>query len=201
MMSKNPKKTKEQKQADTEKTSEAVNDTAQLQKQIDEITTERDELFEKLQRISADYANYQKRIPKQIADSVSYQKEAIIKSLLPSLDNFEHALVGAANAETIDSVKEGVQIVFEHLLSTLKAHGVERIEALGKEFDPAFHEAIMQRAEDDKPDNIILEEFQRGYTLNGRVIRPSKVIVNKPVIERYRPGEETTDIEKDADGE
>ena len=189
-----PKSTKQTKE---EKPAKAL----ELQKQVEEIAKEKDDLFEKLQRISADYANYQKRIPKQISDSVAYHKEAIIKSLLPSLDNFEHALAGAENAETIDKVVEGVQLVFEHLLDAIKTHGVAPIESVGKEFDPVFHEAIMQRAEDDKPDNIVLEEFQRGYTLNDRVIRPSKVIVNKLQTEQEQYDEETPEAINDNDGE
>ncbi|MCK5173926.1 MAG: nucleotide exchange factor GrpE, partial [Planctomycetes bacterium] len=76
-------------------------------------------------------------------------------------------------------VIKGVKLVFEHMLDAIKTQGVERIEAQGKEFDPAIHEAIQMRCEKDKPDNIVLEDFQAGYTLNGQVIRPSKVIVNK----------------------
>jgi len=181
-MTKKAKKTKEEKE------------TIALAEQIDQLTKEKEELFEKLQRLSADYANFQKRAPKQIADSVAYQKEAIIKSFLPCMDNLEHALAGAADAETVESVTKGIQIVFEHMQEALKSHGLERIDSLGAEFDPAIHEAMMRRVEEDKADNIVLEEFQPGYKLAGRVIRPSKVIVNKlPVVDE--PDEPETDEE------
>ena len=150
-----------------------------LQQQIEALSNQKDELFEKLQRVSADYANYQKRAPKQIADSVAYEKKAIIKSLLPSLDNFAHALAIAQNAEAADGVVKGVQMVFDHMLDALKACGLEQIEAVGCQFDPTPHEAVQLRAEPDKPDNVVLEEFQTGYKLNGQVVRPSKVIVNR----------------------
>jgi len=140
-----------------------------LQQQIEALSKEKDELFEKLQRVGADYANYQKRAPKQIADSVAYEKKAIIRSLLPSLDNFAHALASADNAEVVDGVVKGVRMVFEHI----------QIDAVGQEFDPIVHEAIQLRAEADKPDNVVLEEFQTGYKLNGQVVRPSKVTVNR----------------------
>jgi molecular chaperone GrpE len=153
--------------------------SADLQTLVDELTKEKAELFEQLQRVSADYANFQKRAPKQLADSVAYEKKAIIKSLLPSLDNFELALNAAKTAESLDSVVEGIQLVFDHMLDALKTHGVEPINAAGKEFDPAMHEALMQQAEPDQPENIVLQEFQRGYKVNDQVIRPSKVIVNK----------------------
>jgi len=151
----------------------------QLQQQIETLSREKQELFDKLQRVAADYANYQKRAPKQIADSVAYEKKAIIKSLLPSLDNFAHALASADNAEAVDGVVKGVRMVFEHMLDALKAHGLEQVESVGQDFDPMVHEAIQLRAEADKPDNVVLEEYQTGYKLNGRVVRPSKVIVNK----------------------
>jgi molecular chaperone GrpE len=174
MKSKDMKKTKEQKnKADDEKSIE------ELQEQIEKLETEKQELFEKLQRVSADYANYQKRTPKQIADSVAYEKKAIIRSLLPSLDNFAHALAGAQNTDGLEAVVKGIKLVFEHMLDALKAHGVEQIMAAGTQFDPSFHEAVQMRCEEDKEDNIVLEDFQTGYTLNGQVIRPSKVIVNK----------------------
>lgn len=151
----------------------------QLEKQIETLTQEKDELFEKLQRVSAEFVNYERRSVKQIADSVEYEKKSIFKSLLPSLDNFEHALAAARGAQSIDTVVKGVQLTFDHMLDALKAHGVEQIQAAGRQFDPSLHEALMQRAEEDKEDNVVLEEFQSGYTINGQVIRPSKVIVNK----------------------
>ncbi len=164
-----------------------------LEKQIETLTQEKDELFEKLQRVSAEFVNFEKRSVKQIAESVEYEKRSIIKSLLPSLDNFEHALAGAAGAESVEKVVEGVQLTFDHMLDALKAHGVERILAAGQQFDPSLHEALMQRPEEDKEDNIVLEEFQRGYTINGQVVRPSKVIVNKLPAEDEVPTEQTED--------
>lgn len=154
----------------------------QLEQKITQLEAEKQSLTEQLQRVSADYINYQKRTPKQIADSVAYEKKVIIKSLLPSLDNFAHALSSAETAEMNEqgrSIVKGVKLVFEHMLDALKTHGVEKIEAVGSEFDPSLHEAVMQRAEEDKNDNIVLEQFQAGFTLNGQVIRPAKVIVNK----------------------
>ena len=162
----------------------------ELKKQIQVLLTEKQVFFEKLQRVSADYINYQKRAPKQIADSVAYEKKAIIRSLLPSLDNFNHALAGADTAqgpEALEGIIKGLQMVYDHILDALKSHGVEQIEALGLEFNPALHEAMQTRCEEDKAENIILEEFQKGYTLNGQVLRPSKVIVNK------LPGKEAPD--------
>ncbi len=171
------KKDKSKEQSKAEKKAEKKE--AKLREDLNALQKEKDDLFEQLQRVSADYANFQKRIPKQISDSVAYEKERIIKSLLPALDNFEHTLQGAHTAESTDVLVEGIQIIHDQMLAILKSHGVEQIDALDQPFDPTRHEAMMQREETDKPDSTVLEEFQKGYALNERVIRPSKVIVNK----------------------
>ncbi len=130
-------------------------------------------------RVSADYANYQKRVPKQIADSIAYEKERMVRALLPVLDNFERTLRNAHPASNADSVIKGVSIICDQMLDVLKLQGVERIKAVGEEFDPGVHEAVIQKNEPEKEGGIVLEELEGGYKLNGRVIRPSKVVVNK----------------------
>ena len=166
---------------------------------IEDLQKEKDELFGQLQRVSADYANFQKRSSKQNADAITYEKERIIKTLLPALDNFEHTLQNAHTAENVDVLIKGVQIVYDQLVDILKSHDVEQIKALGENFDPALHQAMMQRYEADKEENIVLEEFQTGYTLNGRVIRPSKVIVNKQPPEQASKQEQTDEPEQTTD--
>ncbi len=134
--------------------------------------------IEQYQRVSADYSNFQKRVPKQIADSIAYKKEAIIRTLLPVLDNFEHMLGNAESSGKTDAIIKGVEIIYKQLLDILKLHGVEQINAVGSKFDPSIHEAMLQRADKEKEEGIVLEEFQKGYKLNDRVIRPNKVVVN-----------------------
>jgi molecular chaperone GrpE len=154
----------------------------QLEKQLEELTVEKHDLFEQLQRVSADYANFQKRAPKQIADSVAYEKKAVLRSFLPSIDNFEHALSHASTAkgqDALDNLIKGVQMVFDHMLDALKAHDVKRIDAMEQPFDPNLHEAMMRRSEPDKDDDTVLEVYQAGYMIGEQVLRPSKVIVNK----------------------
>ncbi len=157
---------------------------------IESLQKEKDELFAQLQRVSADYANYQKRVPKQITDTIGYEKERIIKTLLPALDNFEHTLQNTHSAENVDVLVKGIRIIYDQLLDILKSHNVEQIEALGERFDPAMHQAMTQQSDPDKEENTVLEEFQKGYRLNGRVIRPSKVIVNKLPEEKPGDGQE-----------
>ncbi len=191
MTPKNKEKSKEPKSKKSE--------LEELRQQIESLQKEKDELFGKLQRVGADYANFQKRVPKQIADTVAYEKAKIIKTLLPVLANFEHTLQNAHSAENVDVLIKGIQIVYDQVLDTLKSHGVEQIKAAGEKFEPALHEAMMQRYEAEEEENIVLEEFQKGYKLNGRVIRPSKVVVNKPSSEQEVPQQEDTEQEQKAD--
>jgi len=150
-----------------------------LQGQIEQLKQEKDELFAKFQRLSADYANYQKRSAKQIEDSILYEKERVIKTLLPAMDNFSHTLANVEMVENAEDIIKGVKIIYDQMLDILKSHNVEQINAVGQRFDPSMHEAMLQRQEPEQEDGVVLEEFQRGYRLNGRIIRPSKVIVNK----------------------
>ncbi len=191
MTQKNKKKPKEPKSKKSE--------LEELRRHIESLQKEKDELFAKLQRVGADYANFQKRVPKQIADTVAYEKEKIIKTLLPVLDNFKHTLQNANSAESLDVLLKGIQIIYDQMLDILKSHGVEQIKAVGEKFEPALHEAMMQRYEAEEEENIVLEEFQKGYKLNGRVIRPSKVVVNKPSSEQEVPQQEDTEQEQKAD--
>lgn len=160
-------------------TKKEVEDAKDLQETLDSLQKDRDSLFEKLQRVSADYANYEKRVPKLIADSVGYEKERLLKSFLPTLDNFELTLQADHSADNVEVMVKGIQIIYDQILGIFKSHGVEQIQSVNEIFNPAQHEAMMQRSEEDKENNLVLEEFQKGYMLNGRVIRPSKVIVNK----------------------
>jgi molecular chaperone GrpE len=165
----------------------------QLQEKLTAAIKEKDELFARLQRLSADYANFQKRSSRQTAEAVCFEREKIIKSLLPVLDDFERTMKNAAAApENRDAIINGIKIIYGHILDILKACDVEQITAVGQKFDPFLHEAISRIADSNKEDGVILEETQRGYKLGGRVIRPSKVVVNK--LQNNQP-DETTDVE------
>jgi molecular chaperone GrpE len=170
--------------------------------------------IDQFQRVGADYINFQKRVPRQISDTIAYEKEKIIKSLLPILDNFERTLHNAHSSKNTEAIIKGVQIIYDQMLNTLTLHGVEQIKALGETFDPALHEAVLQKTETEKQDNLVLEESQKGYKLNGHVIRPSKVIVNKqlghklqtevPTLQAEQPEQEASqegDLQKEQENE
>lgn len=197
MSEKEPQSQDQPKAPTTEQPGAAQPD--QVQKQIEKLQAENKELTEKLQRLAADYANFQKRVPRQISETVEYEKRSIIKSLLPSMDNFALALAGVKTAqgpETLQSIIDGIKFIYDHFFDALKVHGVERIICVGQLFEPGKHEAILQKTDPEKPDNTVLEEFQAGYTINGLTLRPAKVSVNKlPVQPKPDEEAETTDVE------
>jgi molecular chaperone GrpE len=138
--------------------------------------------YDKFLRASAELENYKKRAIKELADAINYGNEKIIKDILPIIDSLERALDHAvANSEDFDTFVEGLKLIYEKLLKTLEKHGVEKIDAVGMDFDPNFHEAMLQVESEDYEDNKIVEEFERGYLLNGRLLRPAKAAVSKHV--------------------
>ena len=172
------------KKKDTDKKESNQEDSNELLEKIEALQKEKDETFEKLQRISADYANFQKRVPRQISDSINYEKERIIKSLLPVLDNFEHTIQNSKKSDNVEALAKGVQIVYDQMIDILKSHGVEQLITVDQHFDPSMHEAMIMQNNPEKENNTVLEEYQKGYKLNERVIRPSKVVVNKLPVEQ-----------------
>ncbi len=166
---------------------------AALKQQLETLQKEKDELFQQLQRLSADYANYQKRTPRQIADSVAYERECFIRSLLPALDNFDQARVSLDKEMTADTMRKGIELLHHHLLDILKSHGVEAIDSIGKPFDPSLHQAVMQKEVPQQNDGIVLEEYQKCYKFGDRVIRPARVVVNK--LSAPPAEDETTDLQ------
>jgi molecular chaperone GrpE len=133
--------------------------------------------WDKFVRERADLENYRKRVQKEKDDILKYGNESLILEILPSLDNMERAL-SHADSESLTAVIEGVRLTHGMLLSSMKKFGVTPIETVrGAAFDPAFHQAMQQVPCDDLPANTVAEEFQRGYLLNERLLRPAMVAV------------------------
>lgn len=132
----------------------------------------------KLLRALADFDNYKKRMAQDQKQFIQFANEGIITELLPVVDGFARAMDAAAKINAGEEMAKGLALIKKQLEDVLKKHGVKEIEALNKPYDANVHEAIMQK-EHDGPEGIIIEEMQKGYTLHGRVIRPSMVIVSK----------------------
>ena len=131
---------------------------------------------DRLDRLRAEFDNYRKRVER---DREVYHREAVAalaERLLPVLDNFERALCSPSNDES-DGFRDGVKLIYRQLIDELRREGLEPIDAVGTPFDPARHEAVSTDISGENPPNIVLEEFQRGYMLQGTLLRPSKVRV------------------------
>lgn len=136
-------------------------------------------LEEKVKLSQAELINYRKRKDEETSNMLKYANMDLILEILPVLDNFERALKMKSESPEFDKYTEGYKLLYSHLVDTLKKFGVEEIPALGLEFDPNVHEAMMIAADTEKENDIVLEVLNKGYTLKGRVIRPAKVKVNK----------------------
>ena len=134
-----------------------------------------EELTETLQRTQAEFENYKKRVDKDKAEFVKYAKGEIIQKILPTLDTFEIAFKSTSDKEKF---VKGIEMVYAQLFSLLEAEGLKKIESDGKKFDPYLHE-VMLKEKSDKEDGIILEELQKGYMLNDKVLRHTKVKVSE----------------------
>ncbi|MGE5293911.1 MAG: nucleotide exchange factor GrpE [Solirubrobacterales bacterium] len=169
----------QQKDGPPQPGAEAADKLQALQQELDGVRKEKDETFARLQRVYADFSNFQKRVPKQITDAVAYERERLLKSLLPLLDNFERTLKAEGSTQNVEALIKGVEIIRDQMLGVLKTHGVEPIQAVGEKFDPERHEAMLRKSEPSQPDDVVLEEYQRGFKLDDRILRPSRVAVNK----------------------
>ncbi|MCJ7543119.1 MAG: nucleotide exchange factor GrpE [Phycisphaerae bacterium] len=143
------------------------------------LRAERDDLLARLQRVSADYLNYQKRVQRDIADAREFANADLIKSLLAVLDDMERALEAAkANHGADDPLLVGMQLVYDKAVATLGQYGLLVIKAAGEPFDPYKHRALHHEPSDAQPPGVVLAELQKGYELKGRVIRPTSVVVS-----------------------
>ena len=136
--------------------------------------------YDKYLRAVADLENYKKRSIREKADIIKYGKEEIIKDILPFVDNLDRAL-DHADTSDVQSFKQGIRLIQEQLLSCLKKHGVEKIDSIGLDFNPNFHEALMQVESEEHAENKVVNEVEKGYLLNGRLLRPSKVCICKNI--------------------
>jgi len=153
-----------------------------LQKKLEDALSESQQHYDRLLRVSAEFDNFKKRSTRDADEFRKYANEALLKDLLHVVDNLERAI--ASSAESSDSnacVVEGVQMTLDEILKIFNKFGVKPIEAAGKPFDPAFHQAIMQQETDEHPDNTIISEMQKGYLLRDRLLRPAMVVVAKAV--------------------
>lgn len=172
----------EETEAVEKNTAEEVNPAEQLeklQKEIEQLNSKLEEADNRYLRLQADFDNFRRRTRLDQEASEKYRAQSIVTDLLSVLDNFERALQIEVDNEQTKSLLQGMDMIYRGLLDALKKEGVEPIEAIGKEFDPHIHHAVMQGSDENYGPGVVIEEFQKGYVLKDRVIRPSMVKVNQ----------------------
>jgi len=149
---------------------------ARLEEQLATKSVEAEEYLNRLQRLQADFENFRKRNLKEREELVKFASEGLICDLLPVLDNFERALAAKGDDQGLQA---GVEMIFRQLNEVLHKEGLQPICAVGEQFDPNLHQAVMMIESADHGDNEVIDEFQKGYTLKDKVIRPAMVKVAK----------------------
>lgn len=159
---------------------EAVPDQLQLLlEKNDELEKKLAEFENRYLRLQADFDNSRRRSKIEAEANEKYRAQKLIIDILPAVDNFERALATEVDNDQAKSLKQGMEMVYRSLLDALLKEGLQPIEAVGKEFDPHLHQAVMQGNDENFGSNIVIEEFQKGYLLKDKVIRPSMVKVNQ----------------------
>lgn len=166
-------------QPDEEKQGEENEELAAANEKITELQGKLQEMEQRYLRLYADFDNFRRRTRLEFEAAEKYRAQSLVTDLLPALDNFERALKVEVEDEKAKSILQGMEMVYRSLLEALKKEGVEAIESVGKPFDPHLHQAVMQVEDSNYEPNTVVEEFQKGYKLKDRVIRPAMVKVSQ----------------------
>jgi molecular chaperone GrpE len=149
---------------------------ARAEADVAKLAGDLDDLKQTLLRRQADFDNYRKRIEKERFEDSKRATARVVESLIPTVDSFEHALAAHREAE-YETYRKGFELIYKQMLENLAKLGVERIDPLGKQFDPHQHQAVDRAESADAEDGTVLQVFQAGYLYNGRVLRPAMVRV------------------------
>lgn len=163
-----------EQQRDDEK---VASDSAAADAEVAKLATDLNDLRQTLMRRQADFENYRKRIEKERADDSRRATARVVEGLIPVIDGFEHALAAHREAAEYETYRKGFELIYKQLLDNVTRLGVERLDPLGKQFDPHLHQAMDRTETVDHEDGQILQVFQPGYVFHGRVLRPAMVRV------------------------
>lgn len=151
----------------------------ELIKELEATKKQLEDEKDRVLRLNAEFDNFRKRTLKEREEFIKYANEKLILELIDVCESLERGLENAKNTDNKDKLIEGMELIYKQFKNVLEKNGLTPIKALGEKFDPYKHEAMMQTLTDECEENTILEEFTRGYMLNNRVIRYSKVRVSK----------------------
>jgi len=152
---------------------------AELLKEINEFREKSEKNYDLYLRAQAEIDNIIKRNKKDKEDWIKYSNETLIKELLIVLDNLEMAIAHSTDENPVKALREGVELTLKGLKNVLTKSGLEEISSLGKPFDPNFHHAVSEQENENTEPGTVLSEFQKGYTLHQRLIRPAMVVISK----------------------
>jgi len=162
---------------DTSDADVAARPSADLQREIETLKKEREELYDRVLRKQAEFENYKKRMDREKSDFMQFASAELMKEILNALDSFELALKNASTQAGGQNMLRGFELIYKQLQDTLLRFGLKPIEAKGKKFDPHFHQAVSTQPTDEAEENTVVEEMRKGYLLNGRLLRPAMVAV------------------------
>jgi molecular chaperone GrpE len=164
--------------SETNESVEPADPLEELEARLTAKEEESKEAHERLLRVSADFENYKKRSAREMEDFRKYANQSLLKEMLSVVDNLELAINSAQDEANADKkLIEGLNLTRYEMLRVFERFNVKPIEARGEVFDPAFHEAVMREETDDYPENTVLSEFQKGYLIHDRLLRPAMVVV------------------------
>jgi molecular chaperone GrpE len=172
---------KQKKKESTDQAAQAAPEAA-LQERIQQLEQEAEESKDQLLRKAADFENFRKRLAREKEESIKYANAALLSDVVPIIDDFERAIQSAADSKDFDAFHTGVSMIEQRMVGMLERNwGLKRFSANGEPFDPEKHEAIAVEETDQHDTEIVLEDYQKGYLLHDRVLRPAKVKVARPV--------------------
>ncbi len=165
------------READAEAEMAQPDQVAELQAQVEGLTQDKTNLYDQMLRRQAEFENYRKRVERERAESLHRSRAEVLLELLPVVDNFDRALSSLESGGDAQSLRQGVELIHRQLSDALLKFGLEPVPTVGEAFDPHMHEAVTTEQSSEHEENTVIEEFQKGYKLGDKLLRPAKVKV------------------------
>ncbi len=163
-----------------EETNQTVDPLKEMEEKVESLKKEATENHDRLLRMAAEFENYKKRTAREMNDFRKFANESFVKAMLPVVDSLDLAITSASNDQQANSsLVEGVTMTLKEIYKVFEQFGITPIESMGKTFDPAFHQAMMQEETEAYPENTVSRELQKGYMIHDRLLRPAMVVVSK----------------------
>lgn len=160
-----------------------VDHLKEMETRLESVEQEAKEAHDRFLRVSAEFENYKKRSAREMDEFRKFANESLIREMLTVVDNLERALNSSNNDNQANShIAEGVDMTLKEILKVFEKFYVKPIEALGKPFDPNFHQAAMREETNERPENTVLNELEKGYMIHDRLLRPAMVVVSMPKV-------------------